>query len=451
MSLFGYMGLLDLGLKSSVTRFIAFNHGKGEQAYSQYIYRVALKFMTALGMIGAVIAIVFAVFYPELLAEESSKIEQYQLFLVLIAITSMITMPGNVIESCFDGFHLYAKKAKIMIPLLIVANTLMFFLITPENALLILPLSGILVATVKYISMYVILFKHYRFLFKSPKKNSNFHYTELFKFSFKSFIQNAAYKIQSTISPILIATVLSPASVVYFIVCQSLIKHKRNIEMTITQPFLPYFSAAVSKNKIDHDAYCQATKLILLVTLPISVGILLMGKEFLSLWLGSEYGETAGIILIILCISNILGSLDPLNGKILVASNNHAIFAKLTPVAVFLNIGLSLVLLNKLGLKGIAISQLCIALIFPMLYTWYRCRVFNIAISRFFSRAVLPTVFPLVVMMFFTLLMKTYFLNTNFFSFIFIALTSSIVYLITVYIFSLNKNEKEKISKKFRR
>jgi len=448
ISIIGYMGLLDLGLKSSVTRYIAMHISKKEYNKAALVLKISLIFMAGLGGLGVLICILLSIYYPQLLSESGGNITYYSYFLLIIAVSTFLIFITTAIESTIDGLQKYAYKAKITAPILITVNCFIYNYINDENALFVLAIAGVTTTFLRLTLFIVFLKRHYAYLFKSELAIEKKYVYELLIFGVKSFIQNAAAKIQKTITPFLISFILSPAHIVTYTIVQNLFTHKDNIQANLTQPFLPYFSASL--NQIKNDFYCRASKMILAFTLPINIGILMLGEEFLTLWLGGDYGARAYLLLILLCFANIIATIDPLQNRLLSAQNKHGIYAKLLPVMLVIQIILNLLFIDLYGVSGVGITLLCSSMVFPFILLHFRCKSQNMTVLHYFKNSVIPLLFPLILMALTIYVMKSQVYNLGWKELLSILMLSSCIYIIGLYCVALTTIEKRDLQVKIR-
>jgi O-antigen/teichoic acid export membrane protein len=109
-----------------------------------------------------------------------------------------------------------------------------------------------------------------------------------------------------------------------------------------------------------------------LVTLPICVGFLTLGRQFITLWVGEAYAASA-LFLMILTIPQFASMPQYVSALVLAGMARHQAFAYFALAEGLANVLLSVVLVQRLGLIGVAWAAVithvaCTTLVVP-LYT----------------------------------------------------------------------------------
>ena len=85
LAIVGYMGMLDVGMRPTISRFTAVYNAQKDRESQMTVYISSMVFMGLLGTILAIFFFLWALFYPELLTPERGETEtKYVLFLLII-------------------------------------------------------------------------------------------------------------------------------------------------------------------------------------------------------------------------------------------------------------------------------------------------------------------------------------------------------------------------------
>jgi len=448
-SVVGYMGILDLGIKPAITRFTAKYEVEKNQSALKVMYSSALIFTIGMGIFLCLLLVCWGVFYPETLAPNNAETTKYTLVLIILAIQMLFMFPGYVPESILEGFQLYHLKNNITIFNSIVGAIILYFFISSSNALYLLALINAVGLSVKYVCYFIIVTR-VKAIGLSPSI-SNISLSELKKllsFGGKSFIQGIAYRIESVTDVLVIGAFIGPAVVPFYSIPANLISHIRNVGFTLTQAFMPQFSQLFASN--DQEAirklYINASKWIITIMLPLSILAVIFGPDFITLWLGKEYGEESQLILLLLTIFTMIPLLDPFKSRYLTAINKHAILAKLFPIAAFINLSVSILLVNSFGVVGVAVGSIIPVVIFMPIYLRYSCKQLGITVYRYISEAIIPLI-PANLILAFSSFYTVKFLEINhYYHLIGYSGLNFVLYLLCVFI-TLNNQEKTKLKK----
>jgi len=452
VSVIGYMGLLDLGLRPSITRHIAMYNSEKKRQEVLRVYSSSFFFMLLLGCISLIIFLIWAFFYPESLAEDNQNLERYKWLLIIIGCQLLVKFPGIAAESTLDGFHKYYLKNNITIINTIIGNIIIFFYITPENALLLVAGVSTVGITIKYFIFIGLLEKYYGLGERPNIRSFNLPTLKhLIRFGSKSFVQGVAWRIEHSITPILIATVTSPSYIVFYAIPANLTGYYRTLAMNLTQAMLPYFSETLNQGLDEKaDIYQKSTKYLAAMLLPISVSMFLIGEDFIRLWIGADIAKNSSVILYILIFSTTLSSLDPLASKYVTAENKHLIYAKLAPIAVSINVIITFVSLSYIGINGAAFGAAIQVILFFPIYFLFRCKLQHVSGFSFIKHAYLPMLVPLTFLGGAYIFLKWLLAINSFGALIFVSISAMSVYLVSFYFISLNGAEKKFLRHKLR-
>jgi O-antigen/teichoic acid export membrane protein len=195
-----------------------------------------------------------------------------------------------------------------------------------------------------------------------------------------------------------------------------------------------------------------STKYMLLTALPAATVFLVMGENFITLWMGEAFSASAQIltILTVAILSHLM--LMP-SETILLGMGRHRVIARLMIAQAAANLVLSLALVRPMGIKGVAIGTLIpmVFFMFAGLFIYYRYH-FHLSLGEYLRRAVpLPALAqtPFIATLF---LMKRYLPPSSLVMFFVEVSLAFIPYGALAFFFFLNSSERRpflKLAEKF--
>ena len=449
----GYMGMLDLGIRPAISKYSAQYHAEKDNKSQQLLMSTATVFMLFLGCLLAIIFYIWGVYFPDTLSEDSENSMRYTYLCLILACQFIFVFPGYVAESILEAKRKYYIKNLITFINSIIGSYAIYTLITPENGLLLLASVNAIGLSIKYILYFIILSSNNNGRLSPLKvKPSIVQLKELILFGSKSLVQGISGRIESATDSLIIGAFLGPAMVPFYSIPSNLVTYIRTFSHTLTHIFMPLFSE-MTQNKDDRiaEVFLSVSKLVISLILMISTGVILLGAEFISLWIGAEYATEAGTIITLLVIFIVTPLLNPLGSRYLTAINKHAIFAKLGPIAALVNLGSSLILVKYWGIIGVAIGSVIPVFIFTPIYLRVCCKHLNITIITYVKRCILPSLIPSVLMLLTIYFMKSSLVIDSFSIFILIGALGSITYLFSYIVLSISNHEKKIFKKLFKK
>lgn len=358
-SLVGYFGFLEVGLRPAVTRFAARYRSLKQPDELQALYANASFLLGVSGLIAFSSFIAWSIMGPDALAQPGEGPEKYRWFLSIIGLQLLIVMPSYVAESILEGFQKFHLKNLVTAINTIIGTSLVLALINPDNALLLVAGFNSAGISIKYLIYQTMVRRagmggiRWRTGLISKDK-----LRELVVFGGKSFIQGASGTLLSSFPNLIIGVTLGAAQVVFFALPRSLSRHVQNLVLHMTIVFMPMFAELTANGNVirAREVFFPVTSLIVALSTLAALGISALGADFISVWVGPEYGERARTLVVLLAVHLWLWNVNPLDSKLLTAMNRHGIFARLYPIRAV--VGIAACWLGSLfwGLEGVALG-----------------------------------------------------------------------------------------------
>jgi O-antigen/teichoic acid export membrane protein len=449
VSVIGYMGMLDMGIRPAISRFSAKYNAEGDRENLLTVFASTFVFMAFIGILLMTFFSLWGFWYADVLAPDGESAHRYTLWLIIIGIRLLFVFPGYVAESYLEGFQKYYLKNNLTIVISVIIASVVYSLITPENGLLVLAAGNAIGLSVKYILFFIILARpafggiSLRLRSFSPAKLK-----EIIVFGSKSFVQGAANRIETSTDVLIIGYFLGPAIVPFYSIPANLAGYLRMFGWNLTHVFMPLFSdlSAKSEDRRILEVYLGASKYIVGLTFSIATGVVLLGGPFLAIWIGQEFREKGEIIIWMMAVFMVFPFINPFASRYLTAVNKHAILAKLAPLSAALNVILSLALVNPFGAAGVAAGSMVSALIFVPVYLRYTCRELGIPVRLYLARCVLPCVPPTLVLAAVVIAVRSIYGIHGYIDIILLAAGAGAVWLAIFWFAALNAVERQYIS-----
>ena len=396
-SLLGYMGLLDMGIRPAVTRFVAKYSAVDDRATLNQLFNTAFVFNGCIGLVACVALIAWAILDPRMLAQSSAQECKYVYFFLILAAQVLLQFPGYIAECFHYGHQRYYLTNNISIFNVIVGNGILYYLLTHGYGLLTLAIGNCIGLSVKYLVYFILLIQ---------EKNGGYriraaHFSRpmlktLIGFGGKSMAAGAASTVSSGLPAIVIGAFLGPAAVPFYSLPARLVTYLRDLTMTVANVFMPMFSHLQSLNRSEQltDVYLQATKYIAAVVFPMTIGAVLLGPYFIHAWIGPDYAARSQPVFYFLGAGALLYAANPLFHRLMTGTDrlNFLIFTRLLFLAVQALLMLGLV--NAYGIKGIAFAIMGAYCCLAPIELWSACRNLNVSLRRFAEKVYLPLLVP---------------------------------------------------------
>ncbi|WP_156493588.1 polysaccharide biosynthesis C-terminal domain-containing protein, partial [Oleiphilus sp. HI0125] len=145
-------------------------------------------------------------------------------------------------------------------------------------------------------------------------------------------------------------------------------------------------------------------------------------------------------VLQVLVIYSFAYLFNPFDNRLVTALNVHGKFAKIAILESALNVVLSLVLVQVLGLVGVALGTLLAVIVGKTLKTMHCARVLDVGLVKFVFEPLLPNILPCLISLLLLLVLDSS-VNSFIQLFVVVVVTSVIWFFITLF-FALSATEK---------
>ncbi len=225
-----------------------------------------------------------------------------------------------------------------------------------------------------------------------------------------------------------------------------------HVGTTMSSVLLPMVSKIISTDKNGEKlskTFAEVGRYQSIVLMLIFSGVILYGKEFIKLIAGDEY-LPAYYVALLLMVPYTVDLIQNMGNTILQAKNMYWYRARILFIAAIINIGLTIVMSKYFGIYGAAGAtsiSIVVTSWFVMNYI-YSAKV-NLNISLFW-KTVAPIWLYGVLPFSIGMLINKIILNNAYLSFAVHVILYIVVYCFIIFVVILNKDEKEKIIKRFK-
>lgn len=354
VSLTGYFGMLDLGIRSSVGRFVARHLARNDDQSVNRTISSAFAILGAGGMLALIVSIIlnlsFGVFKVEPSLESAARSA-----LLISGLTIGLALPMGVFGAVLISLERFDVMTAVNVAGALTRAALTLLVLKLGYGLVALAIITLAVGTCEYGAMAICAKRLYRPLRLSWKTIDSASCRELFGFGIYRFFWIVANQMIFFTDSTVIGIFLSAGAITYFAIPGSLINYGRNIVSLATDALYPVATRLDSKNDLSglRELQISGTRLSLLIALPLCLGYVFLGKQFITLWMGEKYAVSA-VYLAILAIPQLTSMSQNTSTLILAGMAKHRVLAYVALAEGVANLVLSIVLVRKMGLVGVA-------------------------------------------------------------------------------------------------
>jgi O-antigen/teichoic acid export membrane protein len=362
-SVFRYAAMLSMGLNSSINRYIPVFLAKNDEDGVQRVISTSLFFFSLVGIVLALSSVVIYWNVGSWFALEPGLVGKAAVLVLVVGFSFTVAMPLQPATAILSGLQRYDVINLAMLATLLLRTVL----------LVVLLLRGYGLVTMGFVfgASEVLLRVLHSVFVRKFITTASFSFAnvdlrllkEMLAYGINTFMYAAGAIIIYKASSVVIGIFLDTAHVSRFEVAAAAV-------LLLTQ-LLQAFTAAIKPAVSDLDARDDqlrvkeisflSQKYSLLMIIPSGCFLVVMGREFLSVWVGQtirdpEVIRTMSIILAILAVGHCLRLAQHSNFIVLVGRGQHKVFGILTALMALVCVSASVISVKVLnwGLIGIA-------------------------------------------------------------------------------------------------
>jgi O-antigen/teichoic acid export membrane protein len=450
----GYLYLLDFGVRESVIRYTAKYVARSQPRRLNQVLSTAI--LLYLPIAGATVLVTLLVSWgiADWFHIPPENAREARIAIIFMGLTIAQTFIFNVFTGILQGLNRFDIGNRVGLVSVVVRTVAIVFLLGQGYKLaalaavyFALAVAGGLVCAIFAIRL--LRAEGIAFHFHIPvRRRMRALAGKIFGYGFFVLVNNLAQKIIFASDAIIIGSFLGVAKIAPYAIAGTLIDNLRSLMVSTAQVFSPLSSGLFAQRRLDElrALLIRGGKLSVVITLPIAITFACLGDVFVQLWMGDEFRQTAGQILLVLGLTQIISAPHYVVSSVMYGMSQHNTLGYLRIGEAALNLAISLALVRKMGVLGVAIgmavSHLALAAVMlPMLITSrlkMRLRDYWIGIYGRTSIAVAPFVAGV-------LLVREFVPLHNLLQFFACIGALCVVYLAGVWIVALSREERAEL------
>jgi O-antigen/teichoic acid export membrane protein len=357
-SVLAYLMLFDLGVAASVVRYVARFEAAGDQGALDSIVSASVCIFAAAG--AAVLGVTLALAFPGFawLNVPADLATDARWMLLLLGANLAVGLPMNVFACVLDGLGRYPAKSVVRTTLLVVRSGLLFVLIRLGGGLVGVAVLVTACTFLEHVGMAVAVYRYLPGLRVSLRLVDRPTLRTIRGYSMDALLALVAGRMSFQTDAMVINAFLLPQSITLFAVAARLTEYAKDSLRVATAVLTPAVSAMEARGDAAaiRTVFLDSTRYVLWLILPVQLGLLLLGRQFLALWLGPEYADRSYPTLAILAAPLALALAQSVSVRILYGTGRLRWYARAVLAEAAANLALSLVLVRPLGIEGVALG-----------------------------------------------------------------------------------------------
>ena len=357
-SLTYYFQLLDLGYGSGLVKHVADADARGDVDGVNKILSTFVVVYAGLGLaagIGTIGLMLLAVpRFPHLTPEE---VHRGQLVLAMIGVRTAIGFPMTVFGAASTARQRFALNNTVAIAVALVNGAMTYAVLAAGYGLLTLVAGTTVVGLASYGAYAWTARRAFPQLRIRPSSFSRGLVRDVTTFSVYLFIIDLAIQIGFNLDNVVVGAALGTSAVAIYAVTLRLADYQRQLCNQFNGflfPIVVRLRAAGSEGALQ-TVLIEGTRIALVLVTGATIGVIGFGRPLLIRWMGPAF-EAGAVPLYVLALAGVvLVGQGPL-GNILLGTGRHRLVAWVSLGEALANLALSVVLVRRFGLLGVAIG-----------------------------------------------------------------------------------------------
>jgi O-antigen/teichoic acid export membrane protein len=367
ISAVNYMGLLELGLTSSVIRFVSKGHATQDHQESSEALSAVLWVRLQIGALILALSGALAAVFPLLFKVPSALTLDAPEAILVIGVTTTISMTFGVSSSVLSALNRYDLRNYASLTQLAIRVAGVVSVLRAGHGIVAIAFCEFLAAVVGNGLLVYIVRRVYPELSIRLTKPRWEVLRKIWSYSFCAFLTTIAIQLVYQTDNMVVGAFVSAAAVTFYSIGNSLCRYTQQLVAAMTMTFTP---AASTYEAEGHTAslralYYNGTRATMAVSLPIVITLIVRGHSFIGVWMGPQYAKSSGTVLAILAIALFFALQNSPAVAIAWGVEKHKTPAKWAFGEGIANLTLSIVLARKFGIYGVAIGTLVPKHVFP--------------------------------------------------------------------------------------
>jgi O-antigen/teichoic acid export membrane protein len=372
-SLVGYLGLVDLGVRGAVTKYVSTHHAAGDHGQASRVTSAGLLFFGLAGILAVLVAAVVALGIDRFFEVPPGLVGPMQLAIVLSGLTVAVSMIGGVFGGVVVGLQRFELLNSIEIGANLTRAAAVVYALSNGGGLVALASIQLTLALARALAQTILAHRLYPQL-ELDLLLANTHLKRVVLFGLTTFLLHLSATLAHQTDALVIGYFMPLSAVTIYGIALSLAEMAGMVFRGVSQVITPMTANLEGRGELGRvgDVTLRAGRLATLMTLPVLITFVVRGDTFIHLWMGPEYGAPSGELLALLAIG-LWGasSYQVLTSAIIGIGRHRGLLAAFACEALA-NFALSVALIGVIGLPGVAIGtmvpRLATSLVFAPAY-----------------------------------------------------------------------------------
>jgi O-antigen/teichoic acid export membrane protein len=358
-SVAGYGALLDFGIASAVVKYTSEYQARREQTQADSLVATAVSLYLLLGLAAMLLGLILAPIFPHLFSVPPGSEATASALVLLAGINVGVAIPSAATTAILRGLHRFDLANLIGIAGTLLNALLTVVVVLAGGELIGMMIVAIFVTAVMQIPSILLIRRVAPELRLHWRAADRRQLRTVAGFSSSTFITNLAGQLKTKTDEIVIGLFLPLAAVTPYALANRLSETAQIFAQQFIKVLLPIasmYDATDARARL-RALYVLSTRLTLAIFVPFACVLVVLAQPLLTLWVGAAYANST-VLVLILTLARLFDISQWPAASVLTGMARHRPLAFISIGSGVVNLVLSLLLVQRYGVIGVALGTL---------------------------------------------------------------------------------------------
>jgi O-antigen/teichoic acid export membrane protein len=356
-SVTGYYGLFDLGIRSSIIRYVSkYTATNDREALAQFV-NTALFTYTCIGLVSMVLTALLSSSVEHFFKIPPELHSQARVLLLLVGASVSVGFPLGVFGGMLEGLQRFYILNWTSIGATLARAALIVYFLHRGYGLITVALLTVGLPVISSVLRGIIVFR----LCPMPlglQYVDRAAFRHMAHYGSTTFLVLVASRLRFRTDELVLGTMMSTVAVTWFNIGARIVDYAHEFVSSLAQVFVPMSSQSEATGNLDRvrKIYIAGNRVCAFLTFPITAILILFGKHIIRIWVGTRYVPNSYPVLVVMIIPFAFMLAQAASTRILFGLGRHQTMAAITVIEGVANLILSIALVRPLGIVGDALG-----------------------------------------------------------------------------------------------
>jgi len=356
-SITGYYGLFDLGIRSSLVRYVSKARANNDIDYASRIISTTLFSYTCIGITTFLTTVFLSTYIGTFQIRAEFPLSTARMLLLLVGSAVSLGFPLGVSGGVLEGLQRFDVMNLTNIAATLLKAALIVFALLHGYGLLTVALITVALPILFSIARSAVALRllPVRIGLRYVSRET---FREIANYSGFSFIAIVSTRLRFKSDEIIIGKFLSAVAITNFNIGGRIVDYAEEVVESFAQIFVPMSSHSDATGDMNRlrKIFIAGNRFCAFITFPTCAILIVLGKSIIAAWVGQRYVAQSYPVLLLMVLPSTLMMAQSASTRVLFGMAEHKTLSIVTLGEGVLNIVLSIILVRPYGIVGDAIG-----------------------------------------------------------------------------------------------